>query len=1189
VHLLVKERRSLDEADQAQDLGQTPADLVLLSFFDADLSAAAQSWSDWDRQTAGERAPSLRLASLQRLRHPMSVDLYAEQVVARSRAVVARVYGGLDYWPYGAEQLSAICRAQGIPLALVAGDSGGRLDARLAALSTAPEAALQALDGYLHEGGPENLGQALRLAASLAGLCPPPTIAPQPMPDAGVFELSLKPTLLLPCEAGEVARPKAVTEGACAADAPATTLRVVPLPRFAGEEKGAVGQPSGDLVSFQAAPDDARPLASLVVYRSHYASGDVAPVQALAQALEARGMRTEALYASSLKSPTAAAFIVDRLARSKPAVVMNLTGFSARGPTGSPLDAAGAPVLQVALAGAAEAGWRASTRGLSPSDLAMQIALPELDGRLFTTAVAFKTQGGAIDDVEYARVMFEPEPDQIALAADRAAGWARLATTPRAERRLAVVLSNYPGAQPSPGQVGQAIGLDTFASLDAICADLSEAGYDIDDPAPSQRLKDLAPTPILSLAAYAELFAALPTTLRARIEAAWGPPEADSAVSDGAFQLATWRSGGLTVMLQPDRGAHADRKATYHDPDLPPRHAYVAAYLWLTAREDIHALVHLGAHGTLEWLPGKALAPAPDCAPVALMRGTPVIYPYIVNNPGEAAAAKRRLGAATIGHLTPPLRSAGVQGEAALIERLIDDYAAADGLDARRTTLLRREILQRAEATGLLAESGVDQVEDEEGALARLDAYLCDVKDLQIRDGLHVFGRPPTPDARDALTAAVCAAAPQSDPVDIGQALDACAAAERTALIVALDGRFVSPGPAGAPSRGRPDVLPTGRNLYAIDPRAVPTRAAMTLARRAAIALLQRHLEDQGEWPRRLVLDLWGGPTLRTGGEDLALALILMGVEPVWDQGSNRVTGIEVLPLAVLDRPRVDVTLRISGLFRDAFETQIALFDLAVRSVAARDEPVEDNPLAEAVRGLGGEALRGATARIYGPAPSAYGAGVEDLAARTHELDRAALGAAYLDAGGYAYGQDLDGRRDTEGFAARVGGADALVHAQDHAEVDLLDGLDFVASEGGFAAAAHGLGAAPALHHLDTSKPQAPRVRAVSEEVARVVRGRAANPVWIAGMMRHGYRGAAEIARTVEALHGFAATLPQRFDRQFDLLFAATLADPEVDAFLAQANPDARRALAARLAAARAQDLWRSRRNDIAAVLEAVR
>lgn len=1124
MHLLVKERRGLDETEGAEDLGQSPGDLVLLSFFDADLGACAEAWRRWDAELAGQ-APRLRLASLARLRHPMSADLYLEQVAAHAKAVVARVHGGLDYWAYGAEELSALCRARNIPLALVAGEGDGRLDERLAALSTAPEAALAAFDGYLREGGVANLGGALRLAGHLAGLCPPPAEPPAPTPEAGVFF---------------------------------------------------------------AAPQDERPLASLVFYRSHFLSGDVAPVEALAEALRARGLRVEALYVASLKAPAPARFTAERLARTRPSVVLNLTGFSARGPDGSPLDAADAPVLQAALAGSPERGWRESARGLSPADLAMQVALPELDGRLFTTAIAFKAPVEAQSELEYERVAFRPAPDQIALAANRAAGWARLATTPRHERRLAVVLSDYPGAQAQAGQVGHAIGLDTFASLDAICAKLREAGYRLDDVAPSGRLRELTAEPILALGDYAALFGELPEALRAAVLDAWGEPHADPRVQGGAFHLPVIRSGALTILVQPDRGSAHERKAVYHDADLPPRHAYVAAYLWLRRRVDVHAMVHLGAHGTLEWLPGKALAPAPDCAPAALIGGTPVIYPYIVNNPGEAAAAKRRLGAVTLGHLTPPLRSAGLHGEVAEVERLIDDYAAADGLDRRRTALLRREILEHADAAGLLAESGADRAGDEDDALARLDAYLCDIKDLQIRDGLHVFGRPPSAEARAALLDAIRGAAPDADPVVVGAALDASAAAERAALIAALDGRFVPPGPAGAPSRGRPDVLPTGRNLYAIDPRAVPTRAAMTLARKAADALLQRHLEQHGDWPRRLVLDLWGGPTLRTGGEDLALALLLLGVEPVWDQGSNRVTGIEVAPLATLGRPRVDVTLRISGLFRDAFETQVALFDLAVRSVAARDEPAEDNPLAAAVAGLDGEALRAASARIYGPAPAAYGSGVEDMLTRTQEVDRAAVGQAYLAAGAHAYGQGLDGRRDAAGFSARVETADGLVHAQDHAEIDLLDGIDFAAAEGGFAAAADHLGSSPALHHLDTSRPEAPQVRSLAEEIARVVRGRAANPAWIAGMMRHGYRGAAEIARTVEALYGFAAATPLRFDRQFDLLFEATLADPEVDAFLAEANPAARSAMAARLRLALAQDLWRTRRNDVAHLLEAI-
>jgi cobaltochelatase CobN len=842
--------------------------------------------------------------------------------------------------------------------------------------------------------------------------------------------------------------------------------------------------------------------------------------------------------------------------------------------------------LQVALAGSEAAGWRASSRGLSPADMAMQVVLPELDGRLSTTAIAFKAATERVEVLQFDRIVHQADPAQVALVADRAVGWARLAATPAGERCVAIMLSDYPGAEGRNGQVGRAIGLDAFASLDAIAHDLGEAGYDVGAPRPSATLAGLQPRPILSLEAYARLFATLPATVRGRILDAWGPPEDDAAVQDGAFALPVLRDGKLVVAVQPDRGSATDRKASYHDPDLPPRHAYVAAYMWLQKVEAVHAMIHLGAHGTLEWLPGKALAPAPDCFPTALIGAIPVIYPYIVNNPGEAAAAKRRLGAVTLGHLTPPLRSAGAHGAGAEVERLIDDYAAADGLDRRRTALLKREILERADAAGLLSESGGDAAVDEDDALARLDAYLCDVKDLQIRDGLHVFGRTPTPERRELLLDTLLAASPQADPVALAQSLDACAAGERAALRAALDGRFVAPGPAGAPSRGRPDVLPTGRNLYAVDPRAVPTRAALALARKAAEALLQRHLQDQGDWLRRLVLDLWGSTTLRTGGEDLALALLLMGVEPVCDQESNRVTGVEVTPLAVLGRPRVDVTLRISGLFRDAFETQIALFDLAVRTLAARDEPPEDNPLAAAAADLDGEALRQSTSRIYGPAPGAYGAGVADAVMRDSFETPAALGEDYLAAGAYAYGQDLDGRIDAAGFSARVGAAQALVHTQDHAEIDLLDGLDFVAAEGGFAAAAQGLGASPALYHADTSKPSDPRLRTLAQEVARVVRGRAANPVWIEGMMRHGYSGAAEIGMSLEALFGFASTMPARFDGQFELIFDATLGDAEVDAFLSSTNPDARRAMAKRFRTALARDLWRPRRNSVAALLE---
>jgi cobaltochelatase CobN len=1117
LHLLVRETLLLDEEEAAVDLGQGPADLVFLSFSDSDLGAAATAW-----QAMGSQRPTLRLANLARLRHPMSVDLYAEQVVVHARCVVVRLLGGLNYWRYGAEELAVLCRQRGIALAIVAGDESH--DARLTELSTVPMDELLRLVVYLSHGGPDNVAEALRSAARLGGLGDGPIKPPMPLPRAGQYTL--------------------------------------PFPQ-----------------------DDVAGSALIVFYRSHLLAGDIAPIEALAEALAARRLGVRALYVASLKDAEASAYVADYLKRSRPSVVLNATGFSARqDDITSPLEAADAPILQLALAGTSREAWQASTRGLSQTDLAMQVVLPELDGRLLTTTVAFKANDARVAELDFARTVFQPDPGGIAVAADRAAGWAKLAATPRAERRIAVLLSDYPGV--GGGQVGHAIGLDSLASLEEIAHQLGDAGYIVRDSSDLvQRLCHTAPAPILSLNQYERLFVTLPEMARRAVIEAWGNPADDPAVANDAFVLRHVLLGHLVVAVQPDRGSALDRKATYHDPNLPPRHAYIAFYLWLRDVVGIHALVHLGAHGTLEWLPGKAVALSDACFPAMLVGKLPVIYPFIVNNPGEAAAAKRRLGAVTIGHLTPPLTVAGSYGPAAELERLIDEFAAADGLDRRRTALLRREILDRAAETDLLAESGVASSATDDEALARLDAYLCDVKALQIRDGLHVFGRSLSQERRAAFLDALRAATPGVPAAQLTMRLDLSAPSETAALLAALDGRFVVPGPAGAPTRGRVDVLPTGRNLSAVDPRAIPTRSAVVLAERAAEDLLRRHLQDHGDWPRSLVIDLWGSTTMRTGGEDLALALVLLGARPIWDAGSARVTGIEVLPLAVIDRPRIDVTLRISGLFRDAFEAQILLFDAAVRAIAARDEDAAWNPLAMATRGLAGDALRHATARVFGAPFGAYGAGVTHLVECGAWRQRGELGASYLAASAFAYGRDLDGTPDAGGFAARVAAADAFVHQQDHRETDLLEGAEFAAHEGGFAAVADGLGNAPALYHLDTSQPETPRTRTLTEELHRVVRGRAANPAWIAGMMHHGYRGAAEIARSLEGLLGFAAALPQRLDQQFDLLFDATLGDPTVDAFLTAANPAARAAMVMRFRDAAARDLWRSRRNAVMEIL----
>ena len=553
-----------------------------------------------------------------------------------------------------------------------------------------------------------------------------------------------------------------------------------------------------------------------------------------------------------------------------------------------------------------------------------------------------------------------------------------------------------------------------------------------------------------------------------------------------------------------------DRKSGYHDTNCPPSHAYLALYAWLRETEKIDALIHLGTHGTLEWLPGKALALSATCWPEAVLGALPVIYPFIVNNPGEAVQAKRRLAAVTIGHLTPPLSAAGLHGPLAELEGLIEEYAAADGLDRRRLRLPRRRdrrarLEQRARGRLRAAERRAEPAGHRQ---ARRPALR--------HQGAQHPRRPAClrPHARRGDGAGARAGDRQRGGVR------ACGDRERAALVAALDGRRVAPGPAGAPSRGRADVLPTGRNLTSIDPRAIPTRTAAAIGARAADEVVRRYLQDHGEPPRALVIDLWASASLRTGGDDLAQALWYLGVQPTWDKASSRVTGIEILPLAVLDRPRIDVTLRISGLFRDIFETQIALFDMAVRRIAELDEPADDNPLAEARR-------RGADlARVFGGAPGSYGAQAADTALDGDWRTRDELGEVYLAAVTHAYGGAEPVRAAGEGFRDRVSEADALVHPQDDRERDLLDGDGVADFAGGFAAAAALLGNDPELYHLDTSRTDAPKARRLAEEIARIVRGRLTNPRWIAGMLAHGHRGVAEIAQGVDALYAFAATTP---------------------------------------------------------------
>jgi cobaltochelatase CobN len=672
-----------------------------------------------------------------------------------------------------------------------------------------------------------------------------------------------------------------------------------------------------------------------------------------------------------------------------------------------------------------------------------------------------------------------------------------------------------------------------------LLGDLASAGFDVEPlDALGQALREGTLT--WSLVDYRAALEKLPAALRNNLQSAWGAPEDDPQCSDAAFHFAGLRRGKAIIAVQPARGEVDRRDADYHDLSRTPRHAYVAFYLWLR-QQRIDALIHMGAHGTLEWLPGKSVALSDSCWPEALTGDLPVIYPFIVNDPGEAAQAKRRIGAVTIGHLPPPLTQGTLPQNLVRLEQLLDEYSSADGLDPVRRQRLVAAIRDEARASGVEDDLGLSATHAPAEAIPRIDRFVCDLKESQFGDGLHVFGR------------------------------GVCGEEERTALLAALSGRRVSPGPGGSPWRGRKDVLPSGRNLYAVDPRGVPTRAAHAQGVSLAEELLRRHLQDHGDWPKGLVVDLWGSATMRTAGEEFAMALHLAGVAPRWDLVTGRVTGFDIIAPAALGRPRIDVTLRISGLFRDVFSGLAQLFEAASDALSQRDWEGEENP------------YRNRTARVYGPRPGQYGAGLAPMLDVFTSESRKAAGEAYLAASSWSVGADGEIRRDRAGIEARLKNADAFVHVQDLPETDLLLAADYAAHEAGVAAAAANLGTPIAsLYHLDATRTDAPRARLLSEQIARVVRARAANPKWIAGMKRHGFRGAAEIAATLEHMAGFAHLAEAVPSHLFDLYYDATLGDDETRAFLAQANPHALSAMESCFARLREASLWVTRRNSIA-------
>jgi cobaltochelatase CobN len=1230
MHLLAATPGAIDSADPV-DPGQTPADVVFLSSADTELAALAGA------RAAMEVPPTLRLLNLAHLRHPMSVDLHLDACATGSRLVIVRLLGGAGYWRHGFDQYAARLGEAGVPVAFLPGDD--KPDAELRRLSTVSDGDYDALWAFLVEGGPENAAAFLVHArAMLDGSERPPQA--RPLLRAGLYW---------------------------------------------------PGSAAPDLVSVKANWTEGAPVVPLVFYRALLEGAGLHAIDQLVKALLREGLNPLPVFVASLKEPLSAATLAALFEAAPPAVILNCTAFAVGTPGvegSNPLSVNGAPVLQVVLAGSSEEAWEQGTAGLAARDIAMNVALPEVDGRILSRAVAFKGEAWFDEATQCPVVSWRARGDRVRFVARLAAAWARLRATDAADRRLALILANYPNRD---GRLANGVGLDTPAATHHVLGLLAGAGYAVDGaPAsPAALMQRLLAGPTnwltdrfhrdggetLSLADYHIAWGELPLAVRQAVEERWGKPEQDpfyqkGETDCGGFRLSVHRFGNLVVGLQPARGYNIDPAATYHAPDLVPPHNYLAFHFWLRHQFAAHAVVHMGKHGNLEWLPGKAVALSEECFPEAVLGPMPHVYPFIVNDPGEGTQAKRRAQAVIIDHLTPPLTRAETYGPLRDLEVLVDEYYEAAGTDPRRIAHLRREILTLTSATGVAADAGM-QGDDEAADLTRLDAWLCELKEAQIRDGLHVFGQSPTGELERSLAIALLRA-PRGDgqggnasllralaadcgvgidpldcdmaapydgprhkflrvaggPVDpwrsngdtverleklavlacqwvatpkhfratapvletlhgeILPALRACGPAEGAALLAALDGRFVAPGPSGAPTRGRPDVLPTGRNFYSVDSRAVPTPTAWALGWKSASLLVEAHLQREGDFPRALLLTCWGTANMRTGGDDIAQGLALMGVKPTWDAMNRRVTGFEILPLSVLDRPRVDVTFRVSGFFRDAFPEQIALIDSAARAVMALDEPASDNPAAARARAEG-DAGR---FRVFGSKPGAYGAGLQAMIDERLWADRADLGRSYIDWGAYAYGKGAEGTRAVAAFEARLGQVEAIVQNQDNREHDLLDSDDYYQFEGGAAAAVAALqGRDRPVWHNDHSRPERPVIRALDDEVARVVRSRAVNPKWIEGVKRHGYKGAFEIAATVDYLFAFAATTGAVKTHHFDLVHAAYLEDEATRAFLAEANPAALTEIAARLAEAIDRGLWTPRSNSARALIDRLR
>ncbi|OUS95220.1 cobaltochelatase subunit CobN [Rhodococcus sp. NCIMB 12038] len=1174
--------------------------ILLLSTSDTDLLSARASGADY------------RWANPARL----LVEEDLPGLLAGADLVVVRILGGKRAWEEG---LDAVL-ASGLPVVVLGGEHAP--DAELMECSTVAAGVSAEAHNYLAEGGADNLAQ---------------------------LHHFLSDTVLLTGHGFEA----------------------------------PVHLPSWGVAPFAPGAAADRPTIAVLYYRAQHLAGNTRYIEALCDAVDAAGGTPLPIFCASLR--TAEPELLTTLRRADAMVVTVLAaggtkpaGVSAGGDDEAwdvaALAALDVPILQGLCLTSSRESWESNDDGLSPLDVATQVAVPEFDGRLITVPFSFKE----IDADGLST--YVPDAERASRVAGIAVRHARLRHIPAPERRIALMLSAYPTKH---ARIGNAVGLDTPASAIRLLTEMRAAGYDLGpvdgpDSVPGLAAQDgdalihaliaaggqdpdwltaeqLEGNPIrISAGRYHEWFSALPAELREGVEEHWGPAPGELYVDRsqdpaGEIVIAAMQFGNLVLMVQPPRGFGEKPVAIYHDPDLPPSHHYLAAYRWIAADAaaggfGADAVVHLGKHGNLEWLPGKTLGMSASCGTDAALGDLPLIYPFLVNDPGEGTQAKRRAHATLVDHLIPPMARAESYGDISRLEQLLDEHSNISALDPSKLPAIRQQIWTLMRAAKMDHDLGLEERPDEDvfdDMLLHVDGWLCEIKDVQIRDGLHVLGAAPRDDAEVELVLAMLRARQMwggeqnvpglrealglsedgdetrtrvdeieqqahalvqgmhdadwnpdtadtlTDDATVAKILRFAATEvvprlretnnEIAQVLHALDGGFIAAGPSGSPLRGLINVLPTGRNFYSVDPKAVPSRLAWETGQAMAESLLDRYKSDHGEWPRSVGLSVWGTSAMRTSGDDIAEVFALLGVRPVWDEASRRVVNLEVIDLDELGRPRIDVTVRISGFFRDAFPHVLALLDDAVRLVAALDEPAESNFVrahAQADLAEHGDERR-ATTRIFGSKPGTYGAGLLQLIDSKSWRGDADLADVYTTWGGFAYGRGLDGAPAADDMRTAYRRITVAAKNTDTREHDIADADDYFQYHGGMVATVRALtGKSPEAYIGDSTRPESVRTRTLSEETSRVFRARVVNPRWLEAMRRHGYKGAFEMAATVDYLFGYDATTNVVADWMYEKLAESYVLDEQNRKFMEQSNPWALHGIAERLLEAAERDMW---------------